>query len=314
MIVLIIVGLILVLFVAARFYLRHWARFFTDAVLQRQNQWYLEEGHHLLNPDWQAGEFTPQEEAFWLLGKTWRCTTADDLELKAKAFVQPSKTWVICVHGYRSNGFQDMSDVAAYYYQKGYSVLVPDLRAHGQSQGEIIGLGWLDRLDLIEWIQQVLTKEPEADILLHGGSMGAAAVLMASGEKLPGNVKGLIADSSYTSVYSEFYWMLQRLTKYPVKRFMVLANSYAKKIAGYSLRQASVTRQLGSNHLPVLFLQGATDQFVPVKETATLMEATAGEKILKIFDNAGHLQAKELYPEEYWQTVEDFITDYLEIS
>lgn len=312
-----IVGIVLVIVIAlivgGLFYLNHWVKFFVDAAIQRDNRWYRDEGHQMLNPDWQNK--VPEKnqhtyDDFWLLENKWSFETPDHLKLVAAVFLSDSHKWVICVHGYRSNGFQDMADAAMHYYQKGYNVLVPDLRAHGQSAGKIIGLGWQDRWDLIGWIDQIIEKDPEAEIVLHGGSMGAATVLMASGEKLPDNVQLLIADSSYTSVYSEFKGMLKRLTQYPINRFMELANSYSKKVAGYSLLQASVTRQLGSNHLPVLFLHGKEDKFVPVTDTDTLMEATAGEKQLQLFDGAGHLQAKEKYPTEYWQTVDDFLKKY----
>lgn len=303
--------IIIILLIAAGYlYLRHWAYFFVDAVLQRDNLWYEEDGRQMLNPGWKKQEVIQTNETFWQTKQTWRLATADGLRLQAAFFDGGSHNWVVCFHSYRSDGARDMARIAEHYYQAGYNVLVPDLRAHGESQGEIIGLGWLDRLDVIAWVQKIVEHDADAKIILQGESIGAAAILMASGEKLPSNVKLLISDSSYTSVYSEFHWMLRKLTKYPINRFMKLANKYAKKKLGYSLRHASVTRQLGSNHLPVLFLHGRKDQFIPVKETATLMEATAGEKQLKIFDGADHLQAKVMNTDEYWQTISDFIKKY----
>ncbi|MCW0998235.1 alpha/beta hydrolase, partial [Streptococcus anginosus] len=89
--------------------------------------------------------------------------------------------------GYRSNGKRDMVYTALRFAEEGYNVLVPDLRAHGKSSGNKIGMGWLDRLDLLSWISEVLAIDMEAEIILVGGSMGAATVMMASGEKLPTN-------------------------------------------------------------------------------------------------------------------------------
>ncbi len=307
MIIGIVLGIIVIGLLFYYHYLRRWARFFVDAIVERDNHWYLSKGQPSLNPDAKKEEPTDDLYNFWLTEYEWGALSFDQEKLVASTFLQDSSRWVICVHGYRSTGFDEMSAQAKTYFEAGYNVLVPDLRAHGRSSGKIIGLGWLDRLDLITWINLITENNPQAEIILHGEGMGAAAVLMASGEKLPPQVKLLIADSSYTSVYSAFKYQLHRLTNYPVNRFMGLANQYAKKRNGYSLLEASVSRQLGSNHLPVLFLHGQEDQFIPVKETVTLMEATADKKELKIFAGVGHLKAKKEQPEAYWQTIWSFI-------
>ena len=79
------------------------------------------------------------------------------------------------------------------FYTLGYNILAVDARAHGDSEGTKIGMGWPERMDIIKWINLILSWEPNARIVLHGVSMGAATVLMASGEDLPGNVKAVIA-------------------------------------------------------------------------------------------------------------------------
>ncbi|MBM9834180.1 alpha/beta hydrolase, partial [Enterococcus faecalis] len=84
------------------------------------------------------------------------------------------------------------------FWSAGYNVLVPDLRGHGRSEGKEIGLGWLDRMDLLLWIDKILEKDPQTQIFLYGLGMGAATLLLASGEVMPVQVAGLISDSSYT--------------------------------------------------------------------------------------------------------------------
>ncbi|MFV0557410.1 MAG: alpha/beta hydrolase [Enterococcus sp.] len=292
-------------------YLKKQAQKFISAAVERKNEWYKKEAGKLF----QLHNKTTEQSAatatahFWQSGTNWTVKTDDQQVLKAKMFQAnlASEKWVICVHDYRCDGFTGMADVARMYQKSGYNVLVPDLRGHGESSGEIIGLGWLDRLDMILWINQIVQQAPAAKIILHGDSMGAAAILMASGEKLPENVKLLISDSCFTSVYSESKWVLHQLTKYPINRFMTLANQIAKKRNGFSLLQGSVSRQLGSNHLPVLFLHGAADQIVPVQETKTLMEATAGKKELHIFPQAKHLESRIDDPVGYWQVIFSFI-------
>lgn len=226
---------VILLLIAGILYLNRWAQFYVNAAVDRGNDWFATEGAALFDQAWQkrTDEEDEADATFWLQEKTWRITSEDRLKLVAATFTQPGHRWVIALHGYRSTGFQDMNDVAQVYYEKGYNVLVPDLRGHGRSEGQTIGLGWLDRLDLLQWIDAILVQDGEAEILLHGCSIGGASALMASGEKLPPQVKLIIADSSFTSVYSEFKWLLRRYTKYPVSRFMVLANRYARRKVGY---------------------------------------------------------------------------------
>ena len=149
--------------------------------------------------------------------------------------------------------------------------------------------------------------QPDANIILHGSSMGASAIMMASGEKLPPAVRGFILDSGFVSVYAEFRYMLSKLTFLPKKMIMRHANRYAKKYAGYSLKQASATRQLGSNHLPVLIIHGEEDQFVPVSAAYTIQNATAGENDLFLIPEAQHLEAAVKDPTKYWTVVFSFI-------
>ncbi|BDP53469.1 hypothetical protein EfmJHP35_13930 [Enterococcus faecium] len=75
------------------------------------------------------------------------------------------------------------------FHDMGYNVLVPDARGHGKSEGDYIGFGWPERKDYVQWINKVLENNGKSqEIVLYGVSMGAATVMMTSGEKLPDNV------------------------------------------------------------------------------------------------------------------------------
>lgn len=286
-------------------YLKKGVRYFVSAIIMRNNEWYIKEGRKKLGIPYEK-RINQTDDTFWQQGADCTLASADDLLLTARVFDQCAKTWVICLHGYRSDGHADCQGPAEKFWQAGYNVLVPDLRAHGQSEGKEIGLGWLDRLDLLLWIDKVLEKDNQCRIYLYGLGMGAATLLLASGEVMPAQVAGLIADSSYTSVYSGIRSSLPQFSRLPIKRFLRIANRYSKQLVGYPFLQISVTRQIGSNHLPVLFLHGESDSFLAVSESNTLMEATAGEKQQIIFPGMGHLQAVTDAP-EYWPKVLDFI-------
>lgn len=287
-----------------------------DIALYRYDPWYDTLGHGKMSTE-VKDKTTPVEirrryehktgNRFWKRGKRISLQSGDGLKLSAKVFGNDTQKWVIAVHGYRSNGRRDMAFVGSKYAQAGYSVLIPDLRAHGASEGDYIGMGWLDRNDLLVWIDWLLEHFPEASIILHGGSMGASTVLMTSGEKLPPNVRLLVADSGFASVYSQFYFIMKHYLRLPKFPFMRIANRRAKKNAGYSLIQASALKQLGSNHLPLLVIHGTEDMFVPVESARQIVSATAGEYEYLEVPGAGHLRSMSAEPEKYWDTVFDFI-------
>ncbi len=305
LLLLLLIFIFLVYYVYRTSVMKKGVRYFVSAIIMRNNEWYEKEGRKKLGIPYKE-RIAKSSSAFWSQGSECTVTTTDDLILRAEVFDQCAKTWVICLHGYRSDGQADCQDAAEKFWAAGYNVLVPDLRGHGRSEGKEIGLGWLDRMDLLLWIDKILEKDPQTQIFLYGLGMGAATLLLASGEVMPVQVAGLISDSSYTSVYSAIRASLPQFSRLPVKRFLRLANRYSKHLVGYPFLQISVTRQVGSNHLPVLFLQGEKDTFLSEKEINTLMEATAGPKQKVLFPNMGHLQAVKDAP-EYWPTVLQFI-------
>ena len=134
----------------------------------------------------------------------------DDLILQADYIEneETSKKAVILVHGFRKEK-ADMGNYTKFYYERGYNILMPDSRGHGESEGDYYGYGWHDRLDLIGWIDQLITEYGAEEIVLHGNSAGAAAVLMTSGEVLPDQVKAIIADSGYTTMKEELNHQLK---------------------------------------------------------------------------------------------------------
>src|SRR5690625_3209871 len=109
--------------------------------------------------------------------QTLHMTSSDGLTLQGYYLPaeKPTNKVVMFAHGYLGHAF-DMGLFGEYYYENlGYHMFTPDLRAHGQSEGDYIGFGWLDRLDILDWIDVIVAKHgTDAEIVLHGLSMGAA--------------------------------------------------------------------------------------------------------------------------------------------
>lgn len=148
-----------------------------------------------------------------LVEKWIKATEHEKVEIKAKDGITLRETeyltdeqnnkWAIILHGYRSEP-ESVNSIGMHFSENGYNVLIPSMRACSESDGEYIGMGGLDKDDLQDWINLIIEQNQNAEIVLHGSSMGAATVLMVSGEDLSENVKAIIADSGYTSVWDIF--------------------------------------------------------------------------------------------------------------
>ncbi len=234
--------------------------------------------------------------------------SSDSLMLHAYTLRQakPDSKWVICVHGYM--GYADqMVSFAKSYYEKGYNVLMPDLRGHGKSEGNYIGMGWHDRLDIKAWVDRILDVEPEARIALFGVSMGGATAMMTAGEELPANVYAVVEDCGYSSVWDEFSFQIKNLFGLPSFPFMNFASLVTRLKAGYFLGEASSVKQLKKTRLPILFIHGEDDSFVPFFMLDQVYDASAGVKEKYTVPGAKHGQAAMVAGDEYWDTVFDFL-------
>ncbi len=224
--------------------------------------------------------------------------------------IKESKIWVIAVHGYTDSA-SFMVDSAKRFLSYGYNVLMPDLRAHGKSGGKYIGMGWLDRLDLILWIDYLIATYGNIKIILYGISMGAATVMMASGEKLPSNVRMVIEDCGYTSVWDEFAHELKYLFHMPTFPALYNANFITKIRVGYSLKKASAIKQIKKSKLPILFIHGDKDDFVPFYMLDKLYTSANDKKEKLVIKDAGHAESQWINSEQYWHTVRKFIKRYI---
>lgn len=234
----------------------------------------------------------------------------DKLQLHSYVVTQNSNKWAIVVHGYGGSG-KLMSDKSKYFYDMGYNVLIPDLRGHGKSEGDYIGMGWKDRLDIISWINFIIKENPNAEIVLHGTSMGAATVLMTSGENLPSNVKAIVADCAYTSAWDEFSYQLETYLKVPSYYILNVTNMVTKLKAGYSLKEASALECVKKATVPILYIHGDKDKFVPYSMMDKLYDATSSPKEKLTIDGGEHANSDLVSPFLYWLTLEDFLNQYV---
>lgn len=264
----------------------------------------LEENPYSNNEAWW------EQQAF----EEWSLMSDDGLKLHAyylAAATNTNKT-VIIAHGYSSKA-ADMGNLAQMYSDKlGYNVLLPDARGHGDSEGNYIGFGWPERKDYVRWIEQVIQHSgDQAQIVLHGVSMGGATVLMTSGEKLSSNVKAVVEDCGYTSAKEQLAYQLKRMYHLPSFPLIQTTSLVTKLRAGYYFGEASALEQVKKSVTPTLFIHGDEDLFVPTEMVYKLFENGSSEKKLVIVPGAGHGQARFVNPEAYDREVSEFLGAYV---
>lgn len=238
----------------------------------------------------------------------------DGLKLHATYFpCENSKKVVICFHGYTSEGLNDYSTLAIFYRNKGYNLLIVDERAHGKSEGKYIGFGCLDRHDAKLWIDEMVKKLGEdCKILLHGDSMGGATVLMTTGLELPPQVKAAVSDCAFTSAWEVFASVLKNMYHLPSFPLLQISNQMIKKRAGYELNECNAREEVAKAKIPILFIHGDSDSFVPCSMVYELHDACRTEKKLVIIEGAGHVESCYRDAKLYEGAIESFIFPIME--
>lgn len=220
--------------------------------------------------------------------------------------------FAVIAHGYTSKGI-DSAAHAYFFHNQGFDVVMPDHRAHGDSEGDYIGFGILDRFDCLSWIEYILKRFGEdTRILLHGTSMGATTVLMASGlSNFPDNVKCIISDCAFTSPYDVFSHILKRDYHIPEFPVMNINSAMCRKKAGYAFNDYSTITAMKRAKCPVLFIHGESDNFVPTRMVYENYEACTAPKEILVVENAGHGASAYENTELYENTEKSFIEKWI---
>lgn len=238
------------------------------------------------NSEFQMSGETLKHDAVWFSDScedVW-ITSEDGLRLHGLYLKNDSGTgrYVIHCHGFRGEASQ-------------------------MSEGTYLGMGWLERRDIARWVDDLAAKNPTAKIVLHGISMGGATVMMAAGEDLRGHVVAAVEDCGYTSVW-DMIAAQAKVLHVPTFPVLNLTNFIAKNVAGYTLKEASSVNQLVHCKIPMLFIHGEDDAFVPVAMLDEVYAAAECEKRRLKVPGASHALSAQVAPEPYWGVVGEFLS------
>lgn len=224
----------------------------------------------------------------------------------------PTDKTAVLVHGYEGNAIRMLMIGYLYNNKLGYNIFLPDLQDHGLSGGPAIQMGWKDRLDVLQWMNIAnRLYGGNTQMVVHGISMGAATTMMLSGEPQQPFVKCFVEDCGYTSVWDEFSFQLKDMFGLPQFPLMYTTSWLCNAKYGWNFREASSLNQVRKCSLPMFFIHGDDDTYVPTWMVYPLYEAKSEPKELWIVPGATHAMSYKDYPQEYTERVKKFVEKYI---
>lgn len=205
----------------------------------------------------------------------------DGLRLHGRYFKaengESNRCAILC-HGYKSSGQNDFACIFEFYRSFGLNILLIDNRSHGESEGKYICFGMKERYDIKDWCRFLCEKNPDCKIVISGISMGATIALLAAAlPDMPKNLAGITADCGFTSPRDEFIHVLKTSMKIPVFPALNIVEFVIKRKAGFSFSDASTVDAVKKIQVPIIFIHGEADNFVPHKFTVQNYQACASK-------------------------------------
>lgn len=199
------------------------------------------------------------------------------------------KRVIIAMHGWRSSWSQDFGMIADFWYNSGCAVLYAEQRGQGKSGGDYMGFGLLERYDCRDWAAYINERlSGTLPVYLAGISMGATTVMMATGLALPDTVRGVLADCGFTSPSAIWRHVAEQNLHLPYVLYGAVASELCKRKIQFKSDDYTCVDALRKNHIPVLFIHGTDDKFVPVEMTYENYKACAADKQLFVVPGADH--------------------------
>ncbi len=212
----------------------------------------------------------------------------DGLRLAGSYYNNNSDTTILLFHGYRSDGRFDFACAVKFYIELGLNVLVVDQRTNGESEGRLITFGIKERRDAVVWTKFINQEYSPKNIFLSGVSMGATTVMMAAELDLPKNVKGIIADCGFTSAPDIIKKVSRQAFKINATPVLPVLNLLCRVFGKFSLYETTTLKALAHSDIPIFFIHGKKDGFVPCEMTEASHKAAKAEKYICLVEDADH--------------------------
>lgn len=243
----------------------------------------------------------------------------DDLNLTSTLIMNenPTNKFIVLVHGV-SICYVGSLKYFDIFYRNGFNVLIVNQRRHGKSEGKYSTYGFYEKYDVNMWIEYLKSRFGNDIILgLHGESMGAGTVM----ETIPLNdsIKFVIEDCGYSNFHELIGFQItheykNRLVRKILRPSLLFANFFMKTKAKFSMKKIVPIDIVASTSLPMMFVHGKEDYFVPWYMAVDLYKAkTKGYKELYLVEGAKHAEALEVNKILYEKKIMIFIEKALSL-
>jgi hypothetical protein len=243
-------------------------------------------------------------------------TTGDGTQLKAW-FVEPQNSngsFVILLHGVTDNR-EGVAGFAPVFLQAGYTVLIPDSRAHGESGGEIATYGLRERYDIRQWTEWLKQGETTGCVYLFGESMGAAIALQAT-EVDPG-LCAVAVESPFSTFREIAYDRMAQHTPFGTwfwrsagRPVLEIALTYARFRYEIDLTNASPKDAMEHSRVPALLIAGTADRNIPMRHSAELVRTSGSHAQMWVVNGADHGGAVSVAHDEFQRRILQWFRDH----
>lgn len=239
-------------------------------------------------------------------------TSRDGINLVGHWFeCENAKRIIIAMHGWRSDWTHDFAAVSDFWHKNGCSVLYAEQRGQNNSGGDHMGFGMLERFDCLDWINWVNERTwGSLPVYLGGISMGATTVLMAAGLDLPENVCGIVADCGFTSPRDIWKHVVEKNLHLPYDFPAFLIENGCRRKLNMGSREYSAVDAMKVCKVPVLFIHGSADSFVPIEMTYENYLACTAPKRLLVVPGAEHAMSYYLDKDGYENSILSFWKEF----
>lgn len=227
---------------------------------------------------------------------------------KDLSFADGKRRVVILVHGRTANRYTMLSHGEA-YHDLGFDLVIYDQRAHGESGGKTCSMGHHEAEDLVFLAEHVKALFGDGCIYgIHGESMGAAAVMLAA-PSLPW-ISFVCEDAGYAELRQEIDDSLMFKAKLPAFPFGALTALFSDLMEDFKLSDTRPIESVRKTAVPMLFIHGALDKFVPTENVYRLFDAKNGPKMLHVFEDVPHAKSALMHNTEYRELLNEFLVNY----
>jgi uncharacterized protein len=235
---------------------------------------------------------------------------SDGVELRGWKVRPPAPTgdWVLLFHGIADNR-TGCTAHGEFLLRHGYSLVMMDSRAQGESGGDMATFGWKERYDTVAITNALYSSEEVRHLYALGVSMGAAIALQSAA--VEPRIEAVSAENPFANLREVGYdyaglfiapWLGKSLFRPAVSTAM----ESIEKEGGFKPEDASPEKAVAAGPFAVLLICGTRDHRIPCRHAERIYAAATGPKQLWIVQGAEHAAALGRAPAEYESRVTDF--------